>query len=257
MSVNLANEILNVEIEVNSRCNRKCWYCPVSVLPWPDAPIFMSDEVFIRLHEELRRIGYAGRISYHFLSEPLLRKDLPRLVALSKSIVPESWQVLFTNGDLLTDEKYDALMKAGMDLIVVTAHDGVAPKARERQVVQFPTHLQLTNRGGTLEALPEPTDEIKTLPCHAPAEMLIVTADGDVLLCYEDSKREHAFGNIMQSSLEEIWMEPRFVEWRRLVSSGSRAKAGAICERCSNAAHSEPGRSARSEPFWTDLTAPA
>jgi 2-deoxy-scyllo-inosamine dehydrogenase (SAM-dependent) len=215
----------------------------------------MADEVFIRLHEELRAFRYAGRISYHFLSEPLLRKDLPRLIALSKSMLPASWQVLFTNGDFLTDDKYNELVTAGVDQIVITQHDGIALKARERQIVQFPQHLLLTNRGGTLAALPAPTREIKTLPCYAPTEMFIVTSNGDVLLCYEDSKREHVFGNIMLSSLQQIWSEPGFVELRRLLREGRRTEAGGICEHCSNAVHAEPGRSARSEPFWTDPSA--
>jgi cyclic pyranopterin phosphate synthase len=247
--------LLNVEIEVNSRCNRRCWYCPVSVLPPPKTPVFMADDVFTRLHEELRALRYAGRISYHLLSEPLLRKDLPRLVHLSKSMLPESWQVLFTNGDLLTDERYAALVEAGVDQIVITAHDGVAPAPRERQIVQFPQHLQLTNRGGSIAALPAPTDRVRALPCHAPDEMLIVASNGDVLLCYEDSKREHVYGNIMRSSLQEIWSEPSFVERRRFLRQGRRVEAGGICEQCSNAAHTEPGRSARSEPFWTNPSA--
>ncbi len=91
------------------------------------------------------------------------------------------------------------------------------------------------------------------LPCHAPSEMLIVTSSGDVLLCYEDSQRDYVYGNIMRSSLEEIWMAPAFVERRRLVREGRRADAAGICGKCSNTAHVEPGRSAASEPFWTDL----
>lgn len=255
MMTQIADDLLNVEIEVNSRCNRSCWYCPVAVLPPPPTPKFMADDVFVRLHEELRTLNYAGRISYHFLSEPLLRKDLSRLISLSKSMLPASWQVLFTNGDFLTDEKYEELVRAGVDQIVITQHDGLEVKPRERQIVQFPEHLLLTNRGGTMAVLPAPSAETKTLPCFAPTEMLIVASNGDVLLCYEDSKREHVFGNIMKSSLQEIWAEPGFAEFRRLLREGRRKEAGGICERCSNAAHKEPGRSARSEPFWTDPSA--
>jgi cyclic pyranopterin phosphate synthase len=252
MSDTIVETLINVEIEVNSRCNRRCWYCPVSILPPPDTPKFMADDVFIRLHDELRRLNYSGRISYHLLSEPLLRKDLPRLVSLSKSALPAAKQVVFTNGDLLTDERYDDLMEVGVDLIVITSHDGVEHERRKNQIVQFPHHLQLTNRGGNISALPAATEDILQLPCHAPSEMLIVTSSGNVLLCYEDSKREHVYGNIMRSSLEEIWMAPAFVERRLLVSEGRRAKAAGICGKCSNTAHVEPGRSASSEPFWTD-----
>ena len=248
----IAETLINVEIEVNSRCNRRCWYCPVSVLPPPDTPKFMADDVFIRLHDELRKFEYSGRVSYHLLSEPLLRRDLPRLVSLSKSALPTARQVVFTNGDLLTDDRYDDLMQAGVDLIVITSHDGVEHKHRQNQIVQFPHHLQLTNRGGNVPVLPVATADLLRLRCHAPSEMLIVTSSGDVLLCYEDSRRENVYGNIMRSSLEEIWMEPAFLERRRLVLEGRRADAAAICSKCSNTAHVEPGRSASSEPFWTN-----
>lgn len=245
----------NVEIEVNSRCNRRCWYCPVSILPPPKVPKFMAHEVFSRIHDELEAIAYAGRISYHLLSEPLLRRDLSQLIAFSKSRLPATSQVLFTNGDLLTDKRYDELIEAGADLIVVTSHDGVLPKARARQIVQLPHHLQLTNRGGSISALPAPSFEVQAMSCYAPTEMLIVAANGDILLCYEDAKREHIVGNIMATSLQEIWSAPSFVERRRLLREGRRFEAGGICELCSNAAHSKPGLSAHSEPFWTDPTA--
>src|SRR5262249_59115890 len=68
-----------VEAEVNSRCNRKCQYCPNSILPEPDVPKLMSDAVFERLLAELQRIDYAGRLSYHLFGEPLLRRALERL----------------------------------------------------------------------------------------------------------------------------------------------------------------------------------
>jgi GTP 3',8-cyclase len=257
MSKSIFDTLINVEIEINSRCNRRCWYCPVSILPPPATPKYMKDEVFINLLDQLRRFQYSGRISYHLLNEPLLRKDLTHLVSISKSILPNARQVLFTNGDLLTDARYDALMQAGIDLIVVTSHDRVAFKQRKNQIVQFPDDLQFTNRGGSVEALPAATEEVLRLPCYAPAEMLIVTSNGDVLLCYEDSKRQHVYGNIMRSSLEEIWANPDFVERRRLVREGRRAEAGGICGQCSNSAHAEPGRSASSEPFWADLNAMA
>ena len=77
-----------VEVEVNSRCNRKCQYCPNFILPEPDVPKLMSDAVFERLLAELQRIDYAGRLSYHLFSEPLLRRDLERLVKSASAALP-------------------------------------------------------------------------------------------------------------------------------------------------------------------------
>src|SRR5262249_25939782 len=93
-----------VEVEVNSRCNRSCQYCPVSILPEPDVPKLMSDAVFERLLPELERIDYAGRPSYRLFGEPLLRRDLERLVKSATAAVPKAKQILYTNGDFLTDD---------------------------------------------------------------------------------------------------------------------------------------------------------
>lgn len=243
----------NVEVEVNSRCNRKCVYCPVSVLPIPDAPRHMPEHIFDRLVEELEGIDYAGRISYHFYNEPLLRKDLERLMEKVKGRLPRAHQIIFTNGDLLTDRRYESLRAAGAEFIVVTSHDGKPHPARPNQYVQYPPDLELTNRGGTMHELPTPTDETRRTPCYAPSEMLIVTASGDVLLCYEDAERRHEFGNIMESTLADIWFADELVRAREQLARGERVSASAICAVCTNCAHAEPGLSARSEPFWAEL----
>ncbi len=226
-----------VEVEVNSRCNRKCDYCPVSTLPLPAAPRYMSEEVFERLLGELRRAGFGGRFSYHFYNEPLLRKDLDVLAARVSAALPAAQQVLYTNGDLLTDELYGRLLEAGVSEFVVTSHGFEPVPERPHQKVLFPTDLHITNRGGVMGGWPEPY----TLPCHAPSEMLIVSATGDVLLCYEDAERTQVMGNIMRQSVEEIWYSEQFVRLRRLLAEGRRAEAAPICGRCNNTAHPEPG----------------
>lgn len=66
---------------------------------------------------------------------------------------------------------------------------------RPFQIVQDSAALTLTNRDGALVHLPPPSAETTRTPCWAPSETLIVTATGDVLLCYEDARREHVLGN--------------------------------------------------------------
>jgi cyclic pyranopterin phosphate synthase len=230
-----------VEVEVNSRCNRSCGYCPVSVLPVPSAPKVMPLPVFETLLVQLREIQFAGRFSYHFYNEPLLRRDLEVLVATASSMLPHAVQVLYTNGDLLVQERYDALVAAGIRHFVITQHDSLREKipARPLQTLLVPADLNLTNRGGTLFKIGEPL----RIPCFAPSEMLIVTATGDVLLCYEDAQRQNVMGNITVSSLSEIWNSEQFVDVRKVLADGERASAGMLCRQCDNCAHSEPGTS--------------
>lgn len=227
-----------VEIEVNSRCNRSCAYCPVSFMR-PNSQRTMSAEVFATLLDSLARLEFAGRISYHRYSEPLLRRDLEDLVALVFHRLPLAKQVLYTNGDLLSPKRYEALCKAGVHQFIVTRHDGTAIQQRPLQVVLYPTDLLLTNRGGSLGHLTSALTE----PCMAPAEMLIVALNGDVLLCYEDARAENVMGNILAADVGEIWQSERFVKARYLLAAGRRSQAGSLCSNCDNRAHVVAGRS--------------
>lgn len=242
-----------IEMEINSRCNRSCGYCPVSILPKPPVPLMMPDNVLDRVLEELGRFEYDGRISYHFYNEPLLRKDLVDVVAKVKSHLRLARQVLFTNGDLLTDKKFDELNTAGIDFTVVTAHDNKKRPERVKQFVQYPSDLELTNRAGTVSHLSKVTDEILVTKCFAPSEMLIVTVTGDVVLCYEDASRTTNFGNIVDDKIEDIWFSEEFVAIRSLLQEGRRASASPLCNQCTNQAHTKEGCSDSSEPFWKDI----
>jgi cyclic pyranopterin phosphate synthase len=247
-------ELLAVEVEINSRCNRRCSYCPVSVLTTPEVQ-YMELSHFRHLLTELAGIQYSGRLSFHLYNEPLLHRGLEEFTALAREMIPAASPVLFTNGDLLDDRRYRSLMAAGMALIVVTVHSGGAYPTRIRQVVQYAEELVLTNRGGLLEHIPPPVPGILTLPCYAPSEMLVVSIAGDVLLCYEDAERSQIMGNILRTPLPEIWYSDRFASLRAQLRDG-RSGAPAICARCNNAAHVRRGISHRSEAFW-DILDPA
>lgn len=246
----IKNSLRVVEIEINSRCNRRCSYCPVSIMPFPSVPNTMPENVFDRILEELQRIDYSERISYHFYNEPLLRSDLARIIKKTKTHLPKAKQILFTNGDLLTDERYKLLIEAGINFFVVTAHDNKVRPERPQQYVQYPKDLVLTNRGGIISHLPVVAKDILKSPCYAPSEMLIVTATGDVVLCYEDSFRKTNYGNIVDKKIEDIWFNNGLVDIRNNLSVGKRTKGASICKKCTNKAHTKSGVSDKSEPFW-------
>jgi cyclic pyranopterin phosphate synthase len=236
-----------VEMEVGSRCNRACSYCPVSLDPRPPVPARMSDEVFVATVHQLAEASFAGRISYHLYNEPLLRRDLARLVAMVDDLLPDALQLVNTNGDLLDDARYTDLRRAGVDYFYVTRHEPGPYPERPFQIVQDSDGLTLTNRGGALAHLPPPSAGTARTPCWAPSEMLIVSVTGDVLLCYEDARREHVLGNVLASSLLEIWNDETVVALRGRLQSGDRT-GSSLCRACSNVSHPEAGRSALEDP---------
>src|SRR6185503_19647429 len=140
-------------------------------------PKFMDDRIFERLVDQLAAIDFSGKFSYHFYNEPLLRKDLERLAAYVFERLPRVFQLLYTNGDFLTDERYRTLKAAGIDHFLITRHDGRdgdwTPE-RPQQTVQYPEDLILTNRGGTMKSV-EVLSEPMQKPCFAPFDFLTVT----------------------------------------------------------------------------------
>ncbi|MCE7534923.1 radical SAM/SPASM domain-containing protein [Aliivibrio fischeri] len=243
-------ELLNIEIEINSICNRKCDYCPVSIMEIPKGDKYIDQELFDIFIFRLNEINYSGRISFHLYNEPLLHKGLEDLVFKLLSKVPSCKPILFTNGDLLTEARYNSLMKSGVSKIVITSHSGKEHPKRPDQIVQFPKELDLTNRGGKLESLPKCTFEHLNSKCYAPSEMFVISITGDVLLCYEDANRNNVLGNIKNKSFKEIYYSERYTNLRNALTRGNRSKAADICKLCTNLAHSKSGRSDQSEKFW-------
>jgi cyclic pyranopterin phosphate synthase len=216
------------EIEVNTACPRRCSYCPNSIAELRGSDRHMSRDLFLKTIVELAAADFVGRLSFHLYSEPLLRKDLHELVAIARRALPRTFLVLLTNGDLLTESRYQQLLDAGIDRFLVTRHDDKPMPQRPLQDVQHWTDMTLTSRSGVVVRQSGPLRR----PCYAPSEMLIVTFDGDILLCHEDGERQTAIGNLATSSLRDIWFASDAVRRRRLLQQGDRAAVGGICARC-------------------------
>lgn len=226
-----------VEIEVNTRCNRRCAYCPNAQPTFRQPERRIDEAVFERIIDEIAAAGFTGRLSFHLFNEPLLHPRLEDLVARARARLPRAFFVLYSNGDLLDDRRHQALLDAGIDRFFVTRHDSDAFPDRPYQEVQWPVHFPVSGRGGTVAVSPEPL----AVPCFAPSEMLIVTVDGDVLLCHEDAERRFVMGNLMRQSLREIWFGEAFTAARRLLEAGARAEAGGICRLCDIRLYPIPG----------------
>ena len=196
----------------------------------------MEIDLFERIITQLSEIAFSGRLSFHFYNEPLMRKDLELLVAIARRALPLAHLVLYTNGDLLTDSRYQSLLDAGIDFFMVTRHDCEPIRQRLHQRVQFPMDLDISGRAGAVISAREPLRRA----CHAPSEMLIVMVNGDVVLCHEDAKREVVLGNLSQSTIEDIWFSDEIERFRYHLLRGKRREAGPVCARCNHCTYPGP-----------------
>src|SRR5207244_11389903 len=111
-----AAQLQVVECELNTECNRACSYCPQSLgyIAPTNVQSLLGADVLDALLTDLARIEFGGRFSHHFYGEPLLHPDLTGIVRRVRAALPRATQILFTNGDLLTDERHEELLAAGI-----------------------------------------------------------------------------------------------------------------------------------------------
>ncbi|EQC50898.1 radical SAM/SPASM domain-containing protein [Bacteriovorax sp. DB6_IX] len=231
-----------VEIEINSRCNMACSYCPNSVDERVEQGD-MEDKTFEKILDSLEASDFRGIVSFHFYNEPLLSKKLAPFAKLLKQRLPKVLLQIYSNGTLLTKKKFDELREAGVDAFNITKHEDVKPnyifdktyeelneEERKRVIYNNYTQIDMSNRSGILEDIQNGAGE-KT-PCLLPSIMMSITLKGNILPCYEDFYQKLVMGNIHQNTLEEIWFGEKFSNFRQeLRKPGGRLK-NSPCDKC-------------------------
>ena len=117
-----ARRLRDLRVSVTDRCNFRCTYC----MP---REVFGADHVFLE-REELLTFEEIERVVRAFAScgvrtvrltggEPLLRRDLPRLVSLLAAVEGVDDLAMTTNGALLR-QAADALAEAGLNRVTVS-----------------------------------------------------------------------------------------------------------------------------------------
>lgn len=233
-----------VEIEINSGCNMACSYCPNSKYERVEQG-HMKRELFLELMKQLQKLDYRGRICYHFYNEPMTSPQLSEFVRISKQFVPMSRSELYSNGTLLTLEKFEELEQAGMDKFSITRHEGTkvfafektwsALNDEQKKKVKYSDHqdLILSSRGGLVETGVDGVVPPLKLPCFVPSLTVIVTVHGNVVTCYEDYLQKTVMGNIQKDSIDKIWNSPSYQHLRKALKEGRRSEFE-VCKDCNN-----------------------
>jgi len=110
--------ITYLRVSVTDRCNLRCVYCmPEAGLPWIPKPDVLSYEEIAEIVRAAARIGVRSiRLTG---GEPLIRRELDRLVAMIAAIPGIDDISLSTNGLLLADQA-PALVAAGLRRVNVS-----------------------------------------------------------------------------------------------------------------------------------------
>jgi radical SAM protein with 4Fe4S-binding SPASM domain len=238
--VNSVSMFRNVEMEISSACNRKCWYCPNSFAERPLG--CMSEALFKKIIAELGEMDFDGSVSYHFYGEPMLDKRLLAFVECTARRIPSCWPVIYSNGDFLTIDLFRQFVQRGRARFFVSQHDDLMPshlqqildeatdEEKAHIVVHFGKDVCTTNRSGLIAARKLVGGPL-VMPCDWPLATMVITMSGNVVPCCNDYFESEIVGNVATNSLREVWSAEPFERFRRALSHGDR-NASKLCRGC-------------------------
>ena len=258
-------------IETQFGCNAGCVFCQYPQLKDELPRGRMSVAIFEKIAKEC-----AGRGVERFIlcldNEPLMDGSIGEKYAILKKYCPESIRNLTTNASLLTPDKIEELLGAGLvnelflsingeskevyEKIMVLpfekvfknleclcqwlrAHPEIKRELRVRvntvktrlvapevpamtrrwEAEGFEMHvIDMDNRGDQLD-MKEMHDELEEMKpnttCRRPFHTMVLTWEGQSVICCVDYKREVKLGNIHEQSVYEIWNGPWATQLRK------------------------------------------
>ncbi len=109
-----------VQIQTQAGCNGRCIFCPNEAVLRSGLPHGkMTPTLFQKIIDELAETR-PRRISPYLQNEPLNDKRLPEFVQYISERAPHSTTLVTTNGTELTEERAEALIRAGLKRLKVS-----------------------------------------------------------------------------------------------------------------------------------------
>ena len=234
-----------VEIETINRCNGICEFCPVNVKDDPREKHIMSEKLFYDIIGQLEQMRYNGRISLFSNNEPFLDERILRFSKYMREHLPKAKIHMFTNGTLLTVDKFKELIQYLDELIIdnytqdlhlikpaqeIKAYCEEHPELIEKVsiVLRKPKEI-LTSRGG-MAPNRKKQEEYPEVTCAFPFQQLIIRPTGQVSLCCNDALGKYTLGDLSEESILDVWYGEKYKKIRNLIADGR--KNIEICKSC-------------------------
>lgn len=215
-----------IAVETVNRCNNTCSFCPANKNDDKRPYAKMSDEMFYKIIDDLRKWGYKGYISLFVNNEPFIDNRIIEFHRYVKEKLPECRVKFFTNGILMSKEKFLQIIPY-IDYMVINnygetprLHKNVAEiyryvKNHEKEFAEKEIKINvryihdiLTNRAGEAPNK-KATKKVIHEPCIFPYTDMVIFSNGNAGICCNDATEKSSLGNVMEESLQSIWEEER------------------------------------------------
>lgn len=235
-----------VEIETINRCSGSCEFCPVAKGRDPRLFSKMSDSLFKRIIDQLHTLSYRGALALFSNNEPLLDTRLAGFASYARTMLPEAFIYIFTNGELMTKALLDEL-SGSLDLIHINCyskhgdlpghfqdlHQYICEKKPPEGSIVFHIRNQnevMSSRAGSAPNRKNFDNSIASC-CTLPFSQMIIRPDGGISQCCNDALGRVTLGSAATDQLSSLWFSDAFEKIRSgLFTQGRRSNE--LCASC-------------------------
>lgn len=217
-----------IEIDPINICNRSCSFCPRGQ-GYANTKDRLTVEISHAINKSLREIEYSNIISFCGKGEPLLHKRLEEHIKIILSGIYPRQVLLICNGDRVTPERLKSLKEAGVTDIRISLYDSdtSADFMSMNESIGLNMGFRHNYNGVNFEVnRNEILDKVKKDPidrsCYYPFTNTVIDYSGDVLLCCNDWTKTTKFGNVLTSSIKDIWCSKRLNAIRNRLAQSKR-----------------------------------
>jgi len=258
----------NIQIQTIEFCNLKCDFCPNHYLIWDRVENkkkgipynTMTVENYTKIVKNLANLGFNGRFSPYLMNEPLMDKDrIVEFIRIAREYLPDVFIQMDSNGTGLTKELMRDMIDAGLNriqlddyfddryaqrMLDVMSHfqdanvniilssnynvDQVKKKKDKNKKEHYGPHTYW-NRGGLVNVNPD--IPVPQKDCSYPSDQMYITWNGNALLCCCDWEYQVVHGNILETSIEDVWTNESYEHYRKTLKKGRRDLLQ-MCRKC-------------------------
>jgi radical SAM protein with 4Fe4S-binding SPASM domain len=238
---------LIVSIETINKCNNSCSFCPANKNADSRPFMKMDIKLFKKIISDLKNWNYSGYISVYVNNEPFMDDRIVDFYKYIKEEIPNAQTLLFTNGLLLTLDKFKNIYKY-IDTLIINNYN-TKPKLHDniREIYKYvkenDSHFEsininiqlryinevLTNRAGN-SPNKRIANKIQTELCLLPYTDLTIYPNGTVGLCCSDAKEVTNYGNLSEISIQDIWNSTQLKTIRENIKLGRDGNS--FCKFC-------------------------
>ena len=247
-------ELKVVMMELRSRCNATCSFCPVNIKDDIRDDITMPFEVFKKAINDLVDLNFSGRLAFFNNSEPLITPNLLEYISYAtKQLSDVQTFQISTNGLSLTEKLGSGILEAGINLVTINVYNDNFGSELPSKVQRFrelvgefnkrnskPVRLLITRRGnssildnraGDAPNKKDPQSMKYRGFCINPFVQFCINPNGTVSLCCYDAYATKIMGDITKDSIREIWGSKIFEHYRKNLLEGNRGMLD-VCLDC-------------------------